>query len=161
KTERYAPLLASNAISQQDYDDAIAARDQAAADVAAAKAALETARLNLGYATVTAPISGRSGRAMVTEGALVGPGEPTALATIQQIDPVYVNLTQSSAELLRLRRAFASGQVQGAEDGEAKVTVITEDGEEYPHRGRLLFSDISVDQSTGAVTLRAEVPNPD
>ncbi len=161
KTERYAPLLASNAISQQDYDDAIAARDQAAADVAAAKAALETARLNLGYATVTAPISGRIGRAMVTEGALVGQGEPTPLATIQQIDPVYVNLTQSSAELLRLRRAFASGQVQGAEDGEAKVTVITEDGEEYPHRGRLLFSDISVDQSTGAVTLRAEVPNPD
>lgn len=161
RAKRYAPLVEINAISRQDYDDAVAARELAAADVAAAKAAVEVARLNLGYATVTAPIAGRIGRALVTEGALVGQGEATPLAIIQQIDPVYVNLTQSSAELLQLQRALASGQLQGVDAEEAKVTLFTEDGREYPHPGRLLFSDISVDQSTGAVTLRAEVPNPD
>jgi len=161
RAKRYAPLVEINAISRQDYDDAVAARELAAADVAAAKAAVEVARLNLGYATVTAPIAGRIGRALVTEGALVGQGEATPLAIIQQIDPVYVNLTQSSAELLQLQRALASGQLQGLDAEEAKVTLITEDGREYPYPGRLLFSDISVDQSTGAVTLRAEAPNPD
>lgn len=161
RADRYAPLVKSNAISRQDYDDAVAARDQAVAEVAAAKAAVETARLNLGYATVTAPIDGRIGRALVTEGALVGQGEVTPLATIQQIDPLYVNLTQSSAELLRWRRALAEGQVQGLSADEAKVILITEDGHEHPYPGRLLFSDITVDQSTGAVTLRAEVPNPE
>lgn len=161
KADRYAPLVEINAVSRQDYDDAVAARDLAAADVTIAQAAVETARLNLGYATVTAPISGRIGRALVTEGALVGQGEATPLAIIQQIDPVYVNLTQSSAELLQLQRALASGQLQGLDAEEAKVTLITEDGREYPYPGRLLFSDISVDQSTGAVTLRAEAPNPD
>lgn len=157
--DRYQPLVKSNAISRQDYDNALAARDQAAAEVAAAKAAVDSAELNLGYATVTAPISGRIGRAMVTEGALVGQGEPTPLATIQQIDPIYVNLTQSSAELLRLRRALASGEIDAGAG--AKVTVFTEDGEPHPQGGRLLFSDVSVDESTGAVTLRVEVPNPD
>src|SRR5690554_6115771 len=156
RAKRYAPLVEINAISRQDYDDAVAARELAAADVAAAKAAVEVARLNLGYATVTAPIAGRIGRALVTEGALVGQGEATPLAIIQQIDPVYVNLTQSSAELLQLQRALASGQLQGLDAEEAKFTLITEDGREYPYPGRLLFSDISVYQSTGAVTLRAE-----
>lgn len=161
RAQRFAPLVRTNAISQQDYDDAVAARDQAAADVAAATAAVETAQLNLSYATVTAPIAGRIGRALVTEGALVGQGEVTPLATIQQIDPLYVNLTQSSAELLRLRHALANGQLDELSPEEAQITLVTEDGQEYPHAGRLLFSDISVDQSTGAVTLRAVVPNPD
>lgn len=161
KADRYAPLVEINAVSRQDYDDAVAARDLAAADVTIAQAAVETARLNLGYATVTAPISGRIGRALVTEGALVGQGEATALALIQQIDPVYVNLTQSSGELQRLRRAMASGELQQLGPEEAKVTLIAEDGSEYPHPGRLLFSDITVDESTGAITLRAEVRNPD
>lgn len=159
KAERYGPLVQTHAISKQDYDDAVAARDQAVADVAAAKAARETASLNLGYATVTSPISGRIGRALVTEGALVGQGEATALATVQQIDPIYVNFTQSSAEALGLQRALASGRVQGSR--QAEVTLITEDGLEHPHPGKLLFSDLSVDSSTGAVALRAEVPNPE
>jgi membrane fusion protein (multidrug efflux system) len=161
KADRYAPLVKTNAISRQDYDDAVAARDLAAADVAIARAAVETAQLNLGYATVTAPISGRIGRALVTEGALVGQGEATTLALIQQTDPVYVNLTQSSGELQRLRQAMASGELQQLGPEEARVTLIAEDGREYLQPGRLLFSDITVDESTGAVTLRAEVPNPD
>jgi membrane fusion protein (multidrug efflux system) len=159
--ERYAPLVETRAVSQQEYDNAVAARAQAEADVAAAEAAIETARLNLDYATVEAPISGRIGRAQVTVGALVGQGEPTRLATIQKVDPIYANLTQSSAEVLRLRRAFASGELESAGDGQAKVTLIMEDGIEYPHPGRLLFTDMTVDQATGAVILRAEFPNPD
>lgn len=161
KAQRYQSLVARNAISKQDYDDATAAQERAAADVAAAKAALQTAHLNLDYATVTAPISGRIGRALVTEGALVGQGEATPLATIQQLDPVYVNLTQASIELLRLRQAMASGQFKDAGQGRAKVTLITEDGEIYPLTGTLLFSSMSVDESTGAVALRATFPNPD
>lgn len=161
KAQRYQSLVARNAISKQDYDDATAAQERAAADVAAAKAALQTAHLNLDYATVTAPISGRIGRALVTEGALVGEGEATPLATIQQLDPVYVNLTQASIELLRLRQAMASGQFKDAGQGRAKVTLITEDGEIYPLTGTLLFSSMSVDESTGAVALRATFPNPD
>lgn len=159
--ERYAPLVETQAISRQEYDNAVAARAQAEADVAAAKAALQTARLNLDYATVEAPIAGRVGRALVTEGALVGQGEATPLAVIQQIDPIYANLTQSSAEMLRLRRAFASGKLQSTEQGEAEVTLILEDGSEYPHKGRLLFTDMRVDSSTGAVVLRASFPNPE
>jgi membrane fusion protein (multidrug efflux system) len=161
KEQRYKPLVATNAISKQEYDDAVAGQKQAAADVANAKAAQTNARLNLGYATVTAPISGRIGRAMVTEGALVGQGEATQLALIQQMDPVYVTLTQSSAELLRLRDALAKGQLKKVDNGHAKVTVTTEDGRPYPLPGKLLFSDLSVDESTGAITLRAEFPNPD
>lgn len=161
KAQRYQSLVARNAISKQDYDDATAAREQAAADVAAAEAARQSARLNLDYATVTAPISGRIGRALVTEGALVGQGEATPLATIQQLDPVYVNLTQSSIDLLRLREAMASGQLKDAGQGQAKVTLVTEDGEIYPLTGTLLFSAMSVDASTGAVALRATFPNPD
>ncbi|HVL76119.1 MAG TPA: efflux RND transporter periplasmic adaptor subunit [Noviherbaspirillum sp.] len=161
KVQRFKPLVETNAISKQEFDDAQTAQKQAAADVAAAKAARESARLNLGYATVTAPIAGRIGRALVTEGALVGQGEATPLAVIQQLDPIYVNITQSAAEALQLRRAMANGQLQAMGKGGAKVTIVTEDGQEYPHAGKLLFSDLTVDQSSGAITLRAEVPNPD
>jgi len=161
KVQRYKPLVETNAVSRQEYDDALTAQKQATADLASAKAAQETARLNLGYATVTSPISGRVGRALVTEGALVGQGEATPLATVQQLDPVYVRLTQSSAELMQLRHAFASGRLKSVGKDKAKVTLVTEDGRTYPHAGKLLFSDVSVDESTGAVTLRAEFPNPD
>jgi membrane fusion protein (multidrug efflux system) len=161
KVQRYKPLVETNAISKQEYDDALTGQKQAAADVASAKASRATARLNLGYATVNAPISGRIGRALVTEGALVGQGEATPLAVVQQLDPIYVNVTQSANEALQLRRAMASGQLQQVGKGEAKVTLVTEDGQVYPHAGKLLFSDMTVDQSTGAITLRAEVPNPD
>jgi membrane fusion protein (multidrug efflux system) len=161
KAKRYAPLVETNAISRQEYDDVLTAQKQAEADIAAAKAALQTARINLGHATVTAPISGRIGRAQVTEGALVGQNEATPLATIQQLDPIYVNLTQSSADVLRLRRALASGKLQKVGRDGAKVTLLMEDGQPYPHPGKLLFSDMTVDESSGAVTLRASFPNPD
>lgn len=161
KLQRYKPLVETNAISKQEYDDALTAQKQAAADVASAKAAQDTAHLNLGYATVTAPISGRIGRAQVTEGALVGQGEATPLAVIQQLDPIYVTLTQSSAELLRLKQAMASGLLKGIGKDRATVTLVTDDGRPYPHPGKLLFSDVSVDETTGAVSLRASFPNPD
>ena len=159
--ERYKPLLAANAVSQQEYANAVAAHKQAEADVAAGKAAVQTGRINLNYASVTAPISGRIGRALVTEGALVGQGEATQLAVIQQIDPVYVNFTQSAGEVMKLRRALADGQLQRAGGSEAaSVRVVLEDGSEYALPGKLLFSDLTVDASTGQITLRAEVPNP-
>ncbi|HYD93935.1 MAG TPA: efflux RND transporter periplasmic adaptor subunit [Noviherbaspirillum sp.] len=161
RVQRYKPLVETNAISKQEYDDALTAQKQAAADLAAAKATQENARLNLGYATVTAPISGRIGRAQVTEGALVGQGEATPLASIQQLDPVYVNLTQSTSEVLQLKRAMASGRLKSVGRDKATVTLVMEDGTPYPHAGRLLFSDIAVEESTGAITLRAEFPNPD
>jgi membrane fusion protein (multidrug efflux system) len=160
KLQRYKPLVQTNAISKQEYDDAETAQKQAVADLATSKATRKSASLNLGYATVTAPIAGRIGRAQVTEGALVGQGEATPLATVQQIDPIYVNLTQSSTEVLRLRRAMASGKLQSAGQDAAKVTLVTEDGQTYPETGKLLFSDITVDESSGAVTLRAEFANP-
>jgi len=161
RAERYAPLVETRAVSQQDHDDAVAARDAAAAEVAVARAAVRTARLNLDYATVRAPITGRIGKPEVTEGALVSAAAATPLATVQQLDPVYVDLTQSAAEVLALRRALESGRYVGLREGEATVTVQTEDGHTHPHPGRLLFTDITVDPTTGAVTLRAEVPNPD
>ncbi|MET0962275.1 MAG: efflux RND transporter periplasmic adaptor subunit [Noviherbaspirillum sp.] len=161
KVKRYAPLVQTNAISRQEYDDALAAQKQAQADLEAARANQQTASLNLGYATVTAPISGRIGRAQVTEGALVGQGEATPLATIQQLDPIYVNLTQSSSELLKLRQALAAGKLKTVGRDQASVSLVTEDGTPYPHTGKLLFSDFAVDQSSGAITLRAEFPNPD
>lgn len=161
KVARYKPLVEVNAISKQEYDDAIAAQSQAAAELASARAARQTARLNLGYATVTAPISGRVGRAQVTEGALVGQGEATLLATVQQIDPIYLNLTQSSTEALRLRMAIEQGRIKGVGAGQAKITLATEDGRAYPQSGRLLFTDLTVDESSGAILLRAEFPNPD
>ncbi|MGE0348527.1 efflux RND transporter periplasmic adaptor subunit [Hydrogenophaga sp.] len=158
--ERYAPLVKENAISQQEYASAVAAQKQAEADVAAGKAAVQTATINLGYARVNAPISGRIGRALVTEGALVGQGEATPLAVIQQINPMYVNFTQSASEVYKLRKAMESGQLKGAGAQAARVQVVMEDGSVYEQPGRLLFTDLSVDAATGQVTLRAEVPNP-
>lgn len=161
KAQRYKPLVEVNAISKQEYDDATTAQKQAEADVASAKAALQTANLNLGYATVTSPISGRIGRAQVTEGALVGQGDATILATVQQLNPIYVNLTQSSSDLLKLRQALNDGQLKNVGGNQAGVTLIMEDGQPYPHTGKLLFSDVTVDEGTNTVTLRAEFPNPD
>ncbi len=159
--ERYQPLVEANAVSKQEYANAVAAEKQAQADVAASRAAVQTAQINLGYASVTAPISGRIGRALVTEGALVGQGEATPLAVIQQIHPMYVNFTQPAADVLKLRRALAQGQLKRATGADsALVHVLLEDGSEHPSTGRLLFSDLSVDPTSGQITLRAEVPNP-
>jgi membrane fusion protein (multidrug efflux system) len=159
--DRYEKLVKINAVSQQDYDNAVATAAQGNANVLVAKAALETATLNLGYATVTAPISGRIGQALVTEGALVGQGEATEMAVIQQLDPIYFNFTESSTELLKLRQQFDSGQLEKVAPDEAKISLLLEDGTVYPHEGKLLFSDVTVDPATGMVTLRAEFPNPD
>lgn len=159
--KRYKPLVEANAVSKQEYDDAVSAEMQAKADVESARAALMTANLNLGYATVTAPISGRIGKALVTEGALVGQGDATQLATIQQLDPIYVDLTQSSTDLLRLRKALEDGQVKGLADNQAVIRIKLEDGTEYPYPGKLLFSDVTVDEGTNTVTLRAIFPNKD
>ncbi len=162
QAQRFKPLLEANAISKQDYINAVAAQKQAQADVAAGRAAVRTANINLGYASVTAPISGRIGRALVTEGALVGQGEATQLAVIQQINPMYVNFTQSSTAVLRLRRELAGGQLKRAAGPEAaSVRIALEDGTVYAHEGRLLFSDLTVDPTTGQITLRAEIPNPE
>jgi len=161
QAERYKPLLDANAISKQDYINAVAAQKQAEADVASGKAAAQIAQINLGYAAVTSPISGRIGRALVTEGALVGQGEATQLAVVQQINPMYVNFTQSTTEVLRLRKAIESGKFkQAAGPGSASVRVVLEDGSQYPQPGKLLFSDLTVDATSGQITLRAEVPNP-
>ncbi|MGH8379987.1 efflux RND transporter periplasmic adaptor subunit [Pseudomonas sp.] len=159
--ERYRELIAINAVSRQDHDNARAAAMQADAAVAEAKAALERAKLNLGYATVTAPISGRIGRALVTEGALVGQNESTPLATIQQLDPIHADVTQSTRELTALRRALRAGELQQVGQDQASATLIQDDGTPYPLPGKLLFSDISVDPSTGQITLRSEFPNSD
>jgi membrane fusion protein, multidrug efflux system len=158
--DRYAPLAKSQAVSQQEALNAQASAAQARADVAAAKAAVQTAQINVGYATVTSPIAGRVGRALVTEGALVGQGEATPLAVVQQIDRLFVNFTQPANEVMRLRAALANGQLQRAAGKEAaQVQVVMEDGSIYPQPGRLLFSDLSVDAGTGQITLRAELPN--
>jgi membrane fusion protein, multidrug efflux system len=157
--DRQAELANRRIASTQQRDDALAALAQADADVAVAEAGVASAQLNLDYASVKAPIAGTIGRALITEGALVSSTE--SLATIQQLDPVYIDFTQSSAELLRLRQALAAGQLQSPAPGEAAVRMHMDDGTEYPHPGRLLFSEASVDATTGQVTLRAEVPNPD
>jgi membrane fusion protein (multidrug efflux system) len=158
---RYKELAPIHAVSQQDYDNALAAVDGGKADIATAKANVATAKLNLGYSTMTAPIAGRIGRALVTEGALVGQGDATEIATVQQLDPIYFDFTESSTDLLRLRRQVESGQMKSLAPGEAKVTLVLEDGSTYANPGRLLFSDVTVDPTTGMVTLRAEIPNPD
>ena len=157
---RYKPLAEAKAISQQDYVNAEAARLQAEADVAAGQAAVQTAKLNLAYAHVTAPIAGRIGRATVTEGALVSAAEATLLATIQQVGTVYVNFTQSNNEVLRLRKLMSANKLRKVGNGEgAEVRVLLDDGSELPRPGKLLFTDLSVDPTSGQVTLRAEVPN--
>ena len=159
--DRYKPLVEANAVSKQEYSVALASQKTAEADVTSGRAAVQTAKINLGYADVTAPISGRIGRALVTEGALVGQGDATELAVVQQINPVYVNFTQSATDVLKLRRAVADGQYKRAGGGEAaSIRVVLEDGSDYPLEGKLLFSDLTVDATTGQITLRAEVPNP-
>lgn len=160
QAERYKPLFEAKAISQQEFINAQAAQKQGAADVAVARAALQTAQINLGYANITAPISGRIGRALVTEGALVGQGEATQLAVIQQTNPLYLNFTQSAIEVMKLRQAFDAGQLKRAGSQGASVRVVLEDGSEYPLPAKLLFSDLTVDATSGQITLRAEVPNP-
>lgn len=159
--QRYGELVADKAVSRQEYDNAHAALLQADAEVAQAKAALDRARLSLGYATVTAPIAGRIGRALVTEGALVGQNESTPLATIQQLNPIHADVTQSTRELTALRRALRAGELSQVGEDQAKATLIQDDGSAYPLPGKLLFSDISVDPSTNQITLRSEFPNPD
>jgi membrane fusion protein (multidrug efflux system) len=158
--ERYAPLIAANAVSKQENDDAIAARAAAEADVASAKAQLQTARINVVYTQVRAPISGRIGRAMVTEGALVTSEQEDPIAQVQQLDPIYVDITQSSTEMLRLQRQLSTGELSRDEKNQAEVALTLEDGSEYPERGRLQFAEVSVDPGTGSVVLRAEFPNP-
>jgi membrane fusion protein (multidrug efflux system) len=160
QAERFKVLVAGNAVSKQDYDNAVSTRDQAVADIAFGKAGVQTARINLGYTNVTAPITGRIGISQVTEGAFVQAAAATLMTTIQQIDPIYVDLTQSSIQGLQLRRDVASGKVKITGPNQAKVTVTLEDGTAYPITGSLQFSDITVDQNTGSVTLRAMVRNP-
>lgn len=160
KSERYKELVQINAVSRQDYDDASAALKQAEADVEAGKAALETARINLAYTKITAPISGRIGRSTVTDGALVTASQSAPLATIQQLSSMYVDVTQSSAEMLRLKQALASGLLKSNSAAQAKVKLLLEDGSVYPLPGILKFSEVTVDQSTGSITLRAVFPNP-
>ena len=154
-------LVKENAVSKQEFETAEAAQLEAAADVAAAKAALEVARINLGYTTVTAPIAGRSSVSAVTQGAYVQGSAATLMTTIQQIDPMYVDLQQSSSEGLALRREIAAGRVRMEGTDAAKVSLQLEDGSTYSRSGTLAFSGVTVDQATGSVTLRARFPNPD
>lgn len=159
QAERYKPLVEANAVSKQEYLNAVAAAKQAEADVAAGKANVTTAKINLGYATVTAPIGGQIGRALVTEGALVSAAEATQLALIQQTGVVYVNVTQSANDVMKLRSAAPKSK--SGKERAVPVSLILDDGSIFPQQGKLLFSDLSVDPGTGQVLLRAEVRNPD
>lgn len=160
QAQRYAELVKDAAVSRQESDTAAAALKSAEAEVAGARAAEQVARINLGYTVVTAPVSGRIGRSAVTEGAFVQASQATLLATVQQLDPVYVDVAQSTSEVLRLRRDLESGRLQAAAPGQAKVRLVTDDGREYPQAGTLQFTDVTVDPGTGSVTLRALFPNP-
>lgn len=162
QAKRYKRLTATNAISEIDYINVVAAEAQAKAEVAAGEAALRSAQIDLEYASVTAPIAGRIGRALVTEGALVGQGTATPLATVQQIDPMYVSFTQPASAVLQLRKSIASGELHKSRANEgATVQMLFDDGSKYAHDGTLLFADLTVDQTTGQISLRAQVPNPD
>jgi len=161
KSARYKPLAAAQAVSRQDYDDAVATAGEAAADIGTARASIEQARINLVYTRVTAPIGGRIGRSSITPGALVTANQTTALATVTQLDPIYVDVTQPATTLLRLRRELADGKLQTAGPNQAKVELVLEDGSKYPVEGTLQFSEVTVDQGTGTVVLRAIFPNPD
>lgn len=161
KLQRFKDLVQINAVSKQDYDDVEAALKQAEAEVEGAKAAVETARINLAYTCVTAPISGRIGRSTVTTGALVTASQSEPLATIQLLDPVYVDVTQSTAELLRWKRNIANGLLNTQGVQQAEVNLLLEDGTPYDCQGTLKFSDVTVNQSTGSVTLRSVFPNPE
>lgn len=158
--KRYKPLLGTKYISQQDYDTAMATQSQTAAAVQAAQATVETARINLAYTRVTSPISGRIGKSSVTEGALVANAQTTALATVQQLDPIYVDVTQSSEDFMRLRDELNTGKLQQT-NGKAEVKLLMQNGSEYAQSGTLEFSDVTVDETTGSITLRAVFPNPD
>jgi len=158
--ERYEPLIAANAVSKQENDEAIAANARAEADVASARAAVQAARINVVYTQVLSPISGRIGRTLVTEGALVTSGQQAPLATVQQLDPIYVDITQSSTDMLRLQRQLANGELVKDDKNQAEVRLTLEDGSVYPELGRLKVSEASVDPSTGSVLLRAVFPNP-
>ena len=159
RAERYKELVAIKAVSQQEYDDAAAALKQAEAEVEVNKAAVDSARINLAYTRITAPISGRIGKSNVTVGALATEHQVFPLATIQQLDPIYVDATQSSAKLLQLKRNMTAGRIQGAGPGQARVTLLLEDGTPYPSEGTLKFSDVTVDPSTGSFILRMVFPN--
>ncbi|WP_289862976.1 efflux RND transporter periplasmic adaptor subunit [Cobetia sp. 14N.309.X.WAT.E.A4] len=161
QAKRYKTLVARKMVSQQDYDDAIATVGEDTADVTSAKAALKSAQINLDYTTVKAAISGRIGKSSVTKGALVTASQDTALATIQQLDPIYVDVTQSANDILRIKRELASNGKAASAPDMAMVELIFDDGSRYEHQGKLQFTDVSVDQSTGMVTLRALFPNPD
>lgn len=158
--QRYKTLLAGNGVAQQDYDNAVAAQGIAQANVASGKAAVEIARINLAYTDVVSPIKGRTGPAAVTPGAYVQASQATLLATVQQLDPIYVDLNQSSVQGLQLRRDIASGKLKLNGPGQAQVSLFLEDGSQYPATGSLQFTDVSVDPSTGSVTVRALFPNP-
>jgi membrane fusion protein (multidrug efflux system) len=158
--ERYKILLGGNGVAKQDYDNAVAAQGMAAADVRTGKAAVQVAQINLGYTSVVSPIKGRIGPSAVTQGAYVQAGVATLLATVQQLDPIYVDLNQSSVQGLQLRRDVASGKLKLNGPGQAKVTLFLEDGTQYPLTGALQFTDVTVDPGTGTVTVRALFPNP-
>ncbi|WP_299363818.1 efflux RND transporter periplasmic adaptor subunit [uncultured Paracoccus sp.] len=161
EAERARVLVSRNATSQASFENAVANERQAEADLASARATLRAAEINLAYATVTAPITGQIGRAMVTEGALVSSSGGEPLATIQQIDPVYADIQQPVSEMMRLRAALRDGSLEEIEPGVGQVHLMLDDGSQYPHAGRLLFSEATVERSSGQVTLRAEFPNPD
>ncbi|SAL80032.1 HlyD family secretion protein [Caballeronia peredens] len=161
QAERYKVLVASNAVSKQDYDNAVASQGQAQADVASAKAAIDTAQINLGYTDVTSPVTGQAGISQVTPGAYVQAAQATLMVTVQQLDPMYVDLTQSSLDGLKLRRQIQEGRLSTSGPDAAKVTLILEDGRVYSEQGKLQFSDVTVDPSTGSVTVRAIFQNKD
>lgn len=161
QVERYRVLVEGNAISRQNFDNALANQGQAVADVAAGKASVEQAQINLSYTDVISPIDGRIGISEVTPGAYVQASGATLMTTVQQLDPMYVDLTQSSADGLKLRTDIQEGRLQTQGDDAAKVTLALENGRNYAHLGKLQFSDVSVDQGTGSVTLRAVFPNKD
>ena len=157
--ERYQALAEAHAVSRQDYDNAVATLLQDEADVASGEAAVRTAEINLAYTRVNSPISGRTGRSSVTEGALVTANQTTSLVTVTQLDPVYVDLTQPSTTIVRLKRELAAGQIRRLEGNEAPAKLLLEDGSSYESSGRLEFSEVTVDEGTGSVTLRAIFPN--
>ncbi len=161
KSARYKPLAAAQAVSQQDYDDASAATGEAEADILSARAGIESAKINLDYTRVSAPISGRIGRSTVTPGALVTSNQTSSLATITQLDPIYVDVSQPATTLLRLRAELAAGKLASGGPNQAEVNLKLEDGSSYPIAGTLQFTEVTVDQSTGTVLLRAIFPNPD
>src|SRR5690606_24849587 len=161
KLERYKDLVSDRSISERDYQSAVAEEKQAKAELLSARARLEKAKLDLGYATVVSPIRGRARRALVTEGALVGQDAPTPLTTVEQIDPIYVNFSQPAAEVMAMQRAIKSGKIRGIEQKDIQVHLIFSDGSEYGHTGKLFFSDLAVDTSTDTVAMRAIFDNPE